>query len=200
MDYQHPDIARILISENAIQARVREIAAQISRDYGGVERLYLVGVLKGAFIFLADLARAMTQIEGMPPHIVYFMAVSSYGYSASSGEVRLVMDLREPILDQHVLLVEDIIDSGQTLNYLMHTLKGRGPASLRSCALVQKERPGLDVRWTISASPYRMSGSWGMGWITPKRTGRSPTSPNSSLWFTSGPPRPSPAQLATDCR
>jgi hypoxanthine phosphoribosyltransferase len=146
MTYQHPDIARILISENAIQARVREIAAQISRDYGGVERLYLVGVLKGAFIFLADLTRAMTQIEGMPPHIVDFMAVSSYGYSTLSGEVRLVMDLREPILDQHVLLVEDIIDSGQTLKYLMHALKGRGPASLRSCALVQKERSGLDVK------------------------------------------------------
>lgn len=126
MTYQHPDLARILISEEDIQARVREIAAQISHDYTGINRLYLVGVLKGAFIFLADLARALTQIEGMPPHLVDFMAVSSYGYSTSSGEVRLVMDLREPITDQHVLLVEDIVDSGQTIQYLMHTLQAPG--------------------------------------------------------------------------
>lgn len=145
MTYQHPDLARILIPEHTIQARVREIALQLARDYADVERLYLVGVLKGAFIFLADLARALTQIEAMPPHIVDFMAVSSYGRTTSSGEVRLVMDLREPVLDEHVLLVEDIVDSGQTVNYLMQTLQGRGPKSLRSCALVQKERTNTGV-------------------------------------------------------
>ncbi|CUS04667.2 Hypoxanthine phosphoribosyltransferase [Candidatus Promineifilum breve] len=145
MTYIHPDLARILVSENDIHYRVREIARQIARDYAGVEQLHLVGVLKGAFIFLADLARALTQIEDAPPHVVDFMAVSSYGRTTTSGEVRLVMDVREPIVDRHVVLVEDIVDSGRTVNYLLHTLQGRGPASLRSCALVRKDRPDLDA-------------------------------------------------------
>lgn len=139
----HPDLARVLVSEDDIRARINAIAGQLAEDYAGVERLYLVGVLKGAFIFLADLARALTQVEGAPPHSVDFMAVSSYGRTTASGEVRLVMDLRDPILDAHVLLVEDIVDSGRTLHYLLHTLQGRGPATLRSCALVRKDRPGL---------------------------------------------------------
>lgn len=138
----HPDLGRVLVSETDIHFRVREIARQIAHDYASIERLYLVGVLKGAFIFLSDLARALTQVEGAPPHIIDFIAVSSYGRNATSGEVRLVMDLREPIVDQHVVLVEDIVDSGQTVNYLMQLIKGRGPASLRSCALVRKDRPG----------------------------------------------------------
>lgn len=162
MTYQHPDLARILIPESNIQSRVREIAWQISRDYAGMERLYLVGVLKGAFIFLADLARALTQIEGMPPHIVDFIAVSSYGNTTASGEVRLVMDLREPILNRHVLLVEDIVDSGRTVNYLMQTLQGRGPASLRSCALVRKERPGLDL--TVDYLGFTIPDVWVVGY------------------------------------
>jgi len=142
MTQLHPDLARILVSETDIRSRVQAIARQVAGDYAGIERLYLVGILKGAFIFLADLARALTQMEGAPPHIVDFMAVSSYGRATSSGEVRLVMDLRESIVGQHVLLVEDIVDSGRTLSYLLHTLAGRAPASLRSCALVRKARPG----------------------------------------------------------
>jgi hypoxanthine phosphoribosyltransferase len=141
----HPDLARILVSETDIHYRVRELARQLARDYAGVERLYLVGVLKGAFIFLSDLARALTQVEDAPPHIVDFIAVSSYGHSTTSGEVRLMMDLREPILDRHVILVEDIVDTGQTVKYLLHTLNGRGPASLRSCALVRKDRPDTSI-------------------------------------------------------
>lgn len=132
----HPDIARVLIDAPTIQRRVQELAAQIEQDYAGTSRLLLVGILKGAFIFLADLARALRL-----PHAVDFMAVSSYGMSATSGAVRIVLDLREPIEGQHVMLVEDIVDSGKTLQYLQQVLSSRGPASLRTCALCRKERP-----------------------------------------------------------
>ncbi len=136
IDELHPDLARVLVSEVTIQQHVQVLAQQISTDYAGVDRLYLVGVLKGAFIFLADLARQLTV-----PHIVDFMAVSSYGQAgAVSGAVRLMMDLREPIRGQHVLIVEDIVDSGHTLRYLYNTLQGRQPASLKTCALVRKQQ------------------------------------------------------------
>jgi hypoxanthine phosphoribosyltransferase len=136
----HPDLARILVPQDTIQAHVKVLAHQISQDYGDVERLYLVGVLRGAFIFLADLVRQLTI-----PHSVDFMAVSSYGKTAVSGEVRIVLDLREPIADQHVLIVEDIVDSGKTLSYLYKTLLGRQPASLKTCSLVRKRREHIDV-------------------------------------------------------
>ena len=136
----HPDLARILVPEETIQAHVKVLAHQISQDYAEVERLYLVGVLRGAFIFLADLARQLTI-----PHSVDFMSVSSYGKTAVSGEVRIVLDLREPIAGQHVLIVEDIVDSGKTLSYLYNTLKGRQPASLKTCSLVRKRREHVDV-------------------------------------------------------
>lgn len=132
----HPDIERVLIDADSIQLRVRELAAQIDQDYADKPRLLLVGVLKGAFIFLSDLCRALTV-----PHAVDFMAVSSYGMSATSGAVRIVLDLREPIEGKHVLLVEDIVDSGQTLHYLQQVLASRNPASLRTCALSRKARP-----------------------------------------------------------
>lgn len=131
----HPDIDRVLISAAQIQNRVAELAAQIDHDYAGDSQLLLVGVLKGAFIFLADLARALTI-----PHAVDFMAVSSYGMTASSGAVRIILDLRAPIDNKHVLLVEDIVDTGSTLNYLRAVLSSRHPASLRTCALSRKER------------------------------------------------------------
>ena len=134
------DLARILITEEAIQARVKELAKQISKDLPGVESLYLVGILKGAFIFLADLARQL-QI----PHSVDFMALSSYGKSTTSGAVRILMDLREPIEGRHVMLVEDILDTGHTLSYLYHILKGRNPASIRTCVLVRKRRESVEV-------------------------------------------------------
>jgi hypoxanthine phosphoribosyltransferase len=136
----HPDLARILVPEETIQAHVKVLAHQISQDYAEVERLYLVGVLRGAFIFLADLARQLTI-----PHSVDFMSVSSYGKTAVSGEVRIVLDLREPIAGQHVLIVEDIVDSGKTLSYLYKTLLGRQPASLKTCSLVRKRREHVDV-------------------------------------------------------
>ncbi len=140
MTEMHPDLARILIAPETIQERVGEIAAQISRDFSSVERLYIVGILKGAFIFLADLTRRLEI-----PHIVDFMAVSSYGKTTDSGAVRILMDLRQPVEGQHVLIVEDIVDTGHTVNYLYGILKGRNPASLSTCALVRKERENQGV-------------------------------------------------------
>ncbi len=134
-DALHPDIERVLLDRAAIAARIRELAGQIDRDYAGVDSLLLVGVLKGAFIFMADLAR-----ELKTPHAVDFMAVSSYGASASSGAVRIILDLRTPVEGKHVLLVEDIVDTGKTLRYLQSTLASRGPASLRTIAFSSKER------------------------------------------------------------
>jgi|DewCreStandDraft_5_1066085.scaffolds.fasta_scaffold37678_2 hypoxanthine phosphoribosyltransferase len=140
MDHLHPDIERILIPSDQISLRVRELAEQISRDYRDVERLYIIGILKGAFIFLADLTR---QLE--VPHVVDFMALSSYGKTTTSGAVRIIMDLREPIDGQHVLIVEDIVDTGHTLSYLYNVLKGRNPASLHTCVLVRKKRANQNV-------------------------------------------------------
>jgi hypoxanthine phosphoribosyltransferase len=136
----HPDLSRILISREDIQSRVRELAEKISDDYSQVDRLYMVGILKGAFIFMADLTRYLSV-----PHIVDFMALSSYGKTTTSGAVRILMDLREPIEGQHVLVVEDIVDSGHTLHYLHQILGGRNPASLRTCALVRKKRDNISV-------------------------------------------------------
>lgn len=130
----HPDIERILIDTETIERRVAALAAQIDADYADVDELLLVGILKGAFIFLADLTRRL-QI----PHIVDFMALSAYGMGAEiSGAVRIIMDLRQPIVGKHVLIVEDIVDTGLTLHYLYQTLKSRQPASLRSCVLLSK--------------------------------------------------------------
>lgn len=135
-----PDLARVIISVEEIQTRVSELATQISIDYAGVEQLYLIGVLKGAFIFLADLTRQLRV-----PHVVDFMALSSYGKDTVSGAVRIVMDLREPIEDKHVMIVEDIVDSGQTLDYLYRILEGRKPASLKACVLTRKERDAIET-------------------------------------------------------
>ncbi|MCJ7703746.1 MAG: hypoxanthine phosphoribosyltransferase [Anaerolineales bacterium] len=137
----HPDLARVIITEEAIQARVKELAEQISHDYADAEKIYMIGILKGAFIFLADISRKLSI-----PHIVDFMAVSSYGKTATStGAVRLILDLRDAIENQHVIIVEDIVDTGQTLDYLYKTLKGRNPASLKTCVLAIKDRDSLNV-------------------------------------------------------
>jgi len=130
----YADIDRILISEEELQTRVRELAAQIEADYADEEDLLLICVLKGGFIVLSDLSRALKR-----PHALDFMGVSSYGASTvSSGAVQILLDLREPIEDRNVLIVEDIIDSGHTLNYLRHNLLARNPASLRICTLLNK--------------------------------------------------------------
>ena len=136
----HPDLARVIISEDKIQNRVAELAKEISQDYASVDNVYIIGILKGAFIFLADLTRHL-QVA----HTVDFMALSSYGKTTTTGAVRILMDLREPIDRKHVLIVEDIVDSGNTLKYLHRILKGLKPASMRTCALLQKPRQGVDI-------------------------------------------------------
>jgi hypoxanthine phosphoribosyltransferase len=157
MNELHPGISRILISTEQIQSRVQELANQINRDYATNERLYLVGILKGAFIFMADLTRQLNVA-----HIVDFMALSSYGKTTSSGTVRILMDLRESIEGQHVLIVEDILDSGNTLNYLCRILKERKPASLRTCVLVRKIRP--DVNLPIDYLGFDIPDVWVVGY------------------------------------
>jgi hypoxanthine phosphoribosyltransferase len=128
-----PRIGEILISEERLQARIRELAAEISADYAGTEVL-VVGVLKGALLFIADLVRALTV-----PCTMDFMAVSSYGSSThSSGVVRILKDLDAPIAGKHVLVVEDVVDSGLTLSYLMKNLRSREPESLELCTLMVK--------------------------------------------------------------
>ena len=129
----HPEIESVLMSEQAIAERVAELAAQVDADYAGREIL-LVGVLKGAVMFMADLARALET-----PVSMEFMAVSSYGSStSSSGVVRILKDLDRDIADKHVLVLEDIIDSGLTLSWLLKNLGGRAPASLEVCTLLRK--------------------------------------------------------------
>ncbi len=137
----YEDVARVLISEEELQRRVRELAQQIEADYQGKD-LLLVGLLKGAVHFMVDLTRAMKR-----PVAIDFMAVSSYGASTeSSGIVRILKDLDESIEGKHVLIVEDIVDTGLTLKYILEMLRRRGPASLRVCALLnKKERRLVDV-------------------------------------------------------
>ena len=128
------DVAEVLVSEVQIQAKVRELGARISRDYAG-RQLTLVSVLKGSLPFMADLMRAITV-----PVRIDLMEVSSYGGTSteSSGLVRILKDLSASIADEEVLLVEDIIDTGLTLNYLVRYLRGKSPASLRICTLLDK--------------------------------------------------------------
>ena len=127
------DVAEILLDADAIAERVRELGAEIARDYAGREPV-LVSILKGALPFLADLMRA-TPI----PLALDFLEVSSYGNATeTSGVVRVLKDLANPIEDRHVLVVEDIIDTGLTLNYVMDHLRAQHPASVRLCALLDK--------------------------------------------------------------
>jgi len=127
-------IGRVLVSEAQIKQRVTELGEEITRDYAG-KRPLLVAVLRGAFVFMADLAR---EIE--LPVEVDFMAVSSYGNSkTSSGVVRILKDLDEDLTDRHVIVVEDIIDSGLTLSYLRRNLRNRAAASVEVCALLVRE-------------------------------------------------------------
>jgi hypoxanthine phosphoribosyltransferase len=133
MEDLHPDVSHVILTEEQIHARVGELGAQISADYGE-EPVLLVAVLRGATLFVADLARQITS-----PVEIDFMAVSSYGSSTkSSGVVRILKDLDEVIQDRHVLVVEDILDTGLTLKYLLKNLASRKPRSLEVVALLSK--------------------------------------------------------------
>jgi len=125
---------KVYITEEAIRGRVRELGRRISKDYARVENLHLVGVLRGSFIFLADLSRALTI-----PISVDFLALASYETTAApKAPVRLITDLRTDIAGRDVLIIEDVVDTGRTLDFLMSLLASRGPASLKCCALLSK--------------------------------------------------------------
>ena len=149
----------VLISADDISNRVDELAAQISEEYRDKGDIVLVGVLKGSFIFLADLARRLTI-----PRTIEFIAVSSYDSgSISSGAVRLVMDVRGNIENRHVLIVEDIVDTGHTLSYLIGMLESHGPASIRTCTLLHKaESAEVDV--AIDYIGFGIGDEWVVGY------------------------------------
>lgn len=142
MSERHNPNLEPLISGDAIQNRIRELGAEISRDYAGLNPL-LIGVLKGACTFLSDLMRAIDI-----PLAVEFMAISSYGSATrTSGEVRIMKDLDVPIEGRHILVVEDIVDTGLTLSYLLANLKSRGAVSVKLVALLDKwERREREVQ------------------------------------------------------
>jgi hypoxanthine phosphoribosyltransferase len=155
-----PAIGEILVQQDDLAHRVKTLGAQISSEYEG-RNLLLVGVLKGAFFFLSDLMRSLEV-----PCEVDFMAVASYGSSTdSSGVVRILKDLDAPIEGRDVLIVEDIVDSGLTLSYLMRTLKAREPATLEVCALLTKperRKVELPIRYVGFEIPNRFVIGYGL--------------------------------------
>jgi hypoxanthine phosphoribosyltransferase len=153
------DTPKVLISEDQIQTRVLELAEQISADYKDADDLVMVGVLKGSFIFLADLSRRLSI-----PRTIEFIAVSSYGNgSLASGAVRLVMDVRGNLDGKHVLIIEDIVDTGHTLKYLIGMMKSHRPASVKTAALVRKaESAQVDV--TIDYLGFDIGDEWVVGY------------------------------------
>lgn len=155
------DPARIIYTEEEIQGRVKEMAAEITEYYGDGTDLLVLGLLKGSFIFLADLVRAIDR----PLH-VDFLVASSYGSgTTSSGNVRLLYDPMAPIADRHVLLVEDIVDSGNTVNRLAEALGRREPKSLELCALLHKHvapELALEPRWTGFDAPSEFLVGYGL--------------------------------------
>ena len=155
-----PAIGEVLVSSEDLQRRVTELGAEISSDYEGRD-LVMIGVLKGAVLFIADLMRHLTV-----PCEVDFMAVSSYGSATdSSGVVRILKDLEAPIEGRDVLIVEDIIDSGLTLQYLVRNLGARSPGSLEVCALLTKparRRVELPIRYVGFEIPNRFVIGYGL--------------------------------------
>lgn len=154
------DIERVVLSADDIQQRLKELAAEIDRDYAG-RQVLLVGVLKGAFMLMADLARYLSV-----PAEFDFMAVSSYGSATqTSGVVRILKDLDREIIGRDVLVVEDIVDSGLTLNYLLRSLRARGPASLEVLTLLSKPdqtRVHIPIRYHGFAVPSEFVVGYGL--------------------------------------
>jgi hypoxanthine phosphoribosyltransferase len=155
-----PAIGEVLVQADELQGRLKELGAEISRDYEGRD-LIMIGVLKGAVLFLADLMRHLTV-----PCEIDFMAVSSYGSETdSSGVVRILKDLDSSIEGRNALIVEDIIDSGLTLQYLLRNLRARNPASLEVCALLTKpdrRRVELPIRYVGFEIPNRYVIGYGL--------------------------------------
>ena len=162
------DITKVLVSPEQIKAKVTELAAQLDRHYAGKDVL-LVGVLKGAVMFMADISRAM-QI----PVQMDWMAVSSYGHGTqSSGVVRILKDLDADILGRHVLIVEDIVDSGLTLSWLVANLKARGAASVEIVSLLRKPDAAkvvVDVTWVGFEIPNEFVVGYGLDFAENYRT------------------------------
>ena len=152
------DIERVLLSEEEIAKKVTEIGAQISADYADKNPI-IISVLKGSFVFMADLVRAITV-----PCTVDFMSVSSYGSGThSSGEVKIVKDLDNSIEGRHIIVVEDILDSGRTLSYLMKTIQARGAASIALCTFLDKpERRVVPVE--VAYCGFRVPDSFIVGY------------------------------------
>jgi len=165
------DLTEILIEEEQIRSRLAEMSRQIEADYAGQD-LLLVGVLKGAVMVMADLARELVH-----PITMDWMAVSSYGSGTqSSGVVRILKDLDTDLHGRHVLIVEDIIDSGLTLSWLMANLKSRGPASLEICALLRKPdaaRVDIDVKYLGFDIPNQFVVGYGLDYAEKYRNLRS---------------------------
>ncbi len=154
----HSDINKILIDEETILKRIDELASQIERDYADVNNIMIISILKGSFMFTSDLVKRLSI-----PHIVDFMALSTYGdESQSSGEVRVIMDLRHAVQNQHVIVVEDIIDTGLTLQFLERVLLTRNVASLKTCVLTQKE--GKTHQAKIDYLGFKIPDVWVVGY------------------------------------
>src|SRR5512134_449720 len=155
----NPEKPAVLFTEEEIRRRVVEMAHRISSDYADAEDLLLVGILRGCFMFLSDLSRHLTV-----PRSVDFIAVSSYGRSTTStGAVRLIMDLRTDISGKHVLIVDDIVDTGFTLQYLINALKPRGPASLKTCVFLRK-RERFKMECDIDYLGFDIPDLWVVGY------------------------------------
>ena len=168
-------LGRIILSEVAIQGRVTEFAAQISADYAGRNPL-LIGVLRGVVFFMSDLLRAITI-----PVRLDFIAISRYDPQGKGGKgpVRLVKDLEETIEGQHLIFVEDVIDTGLTLSYLLRLLRARGPASLEVCTLFNKPAHRLaNIPLKYKGFDLPTASSSATAWITGKPTATCPTSPS----------------------
>lgn len=157
------ETVRVLVEEEEVDKRIRDLGEQISKDYEGKE-VHLICVLKGGVFFMCELAKRITVPVSMD-----FMSVSSYGDgTASSGVVKIAKDLDETLEGKDVLIVEDIIDSGRTLSYLIEILKKRGPKSLRLCTLLDKpERRVKDVKIMLDLT-FQMNLLWATVWIMPR--------------------------------
>lgn len=166
------DIQEVLFSQQQLEERVDQIAQEITRDYAGKE-IVLISVLRGSFVFMADLCRRIDL-----PCTIDFMSVSSYGSGTSStGQVQITKDLSGDISGKHILVVEDILDSGNTLSYLLKLLEQRKPASIRLCTCWTSPSAGSSL-WmsTTPALPSPTPSWWATAWTTPSTTAICPTS------------------------